>query len=125
MTGDNRAAILPTKDSRLDVVAVETPTPGPGEILVRNHAVAIQPLDAKMLLKGYDGAGAQTYPVVLGSSGAGTIEAVGEYVADLTVGDRVVFDTRAYVDTHVNRREGAWQKLVIAAASTVTKVRRL
>jgi NADPH:quinone reductase-like Zn-dependent oxidoreductase len=124
MTGDNLAAIVPAKGSRLDVVAVETPTPGPGEILVRNYAVAVQPLDAKILLAGYDGAGAPAYPAVLGSSGAGTVEAIGVYVSGLAVGDRVVFDTRAYVDTDVNRREGAWQKLVIVAANTVAKVRR-
>jgi hypothetical protein len=47
MTGDNRAAILPARNSRLDVVAMDTPTPGPGEILVRNYAVAIQPLDGQ------------------------------------------------------------------------------
>jgi NADPH:quinone reductase-like Zn-dependent oxidoreductase len=81
-------------------------------------------LMAKMLLAGYDGAGAHTYPAVLGSSGAETIEAVGEYVAGIVVGDQVVFDTKVYVDTHVNRREGAWQKLVVVAANTVAKVRR-
>jgi NADPH:quinone reductase-like Zn-dependent oxidoreductase len=47
MTGDNRAAILPARNNRLDVVAMDTPTPGPGEILVRNYAVAIQPLDGQ------------------------------------------------------------------------------
>ena len=123
MTGGNRVAIIPTKGSHLHVVDTETSSPGPGEVLVRNYAVAIQPLDAKMLLSGYAGAGGQNYPAVLGSSGAGTIEALGEAVSGLSVGDRVVFDTRAYANADVNRREGTWQKLVTVSAKTVAKVK--
>jgi NADPH:quinone reductase-like Zn-dependent oxidoreductase len=125
MAGANQAALVPEKGSILEVVDVETSHPGPGEVLVRNYAVAVQPLDAKMLLAGYEGAGAlQSYPALLGTGGAGIVEAVGKDVSDLAVGDRVVFDTRAYVKADVNRQEGTWQKLVIVSAKTVAKVRR-
>jgi len=123
MTGPNQAAVIPSKGSHLEVVDVEISRPGTGEVLVRNHAIAIQPLDAKMLLAGYEGAGAQSYPALLGSSGAGTIEALGDDVSGLAIGDRVVFDTRAYIKADVNRREGTWQKLVIVNARTVAKVK--
>jgi NADPH:quinone reductase-like Zn-dependent oxidoreductase len=124
MPAGNRAALVPSKGAAyLDVTDVETSHPGPGEILVRNHAIAIQPLDVKMLLAGYDGAGGlQNYPALLGSSGAGSVEELGEGVTGVTVGDRVVFDTKAYVKAGVNRREGTWQKLVIVNAETVAKV---
>ncbi|KAF2683556.1 oxidoreductase domain-containing protein [Lentithecium fluviatile CBS 122367] len=123
MTVANRAALIPSKGGHLKVTDVETSHPGPGEVLVMNHAIVIQPLDAKMLLAGYDGAGApQSYPALLGSSGAGTVEELGEGVDNLAAGDRVVYDTRAYVKGDVNRREGTWQKTVIVDAKTVAKV---
>jgi len=76
-----------------------------------------------MLLGGYAGAGAlQTYPALLGTSGAGTVEELGDDVTGFVVGDRVVFDTRAYVEPDRNRREGTWQKLVIVNARTAAKV---
>ena len=98
--------------------------PGPGQVLVRNHAIAIQPLDAKMLLSGYGGAGAmQSYPALLGSSGAGVVEELGEGVTGLAVGDRVVFDTKALVEPKENLRQGTWQQLVVIDSKTIAKVR--
>jgi len=47
----------------------------------------------------------------------------GDGVAAFQVGDRVVFDMKAYVKTTENRRQGTWQQLVICDANTVTKVR--
>ncbi|KAF2740835.1 oxidoreductase domain-containing protein [Polyplosphaeria fusca] len=123
MASEHLAALVPAAGKALDVSSVPVNHPGPGEVLVRNHAIAIQPLDAKMLLGGYGGGGAlQNYPALLGSSGAGIIEELGEGVTGLTVGDRVVFDTRAIVDGSKNRREGTWQQLVISDAKTVAKI---
>jgi NADPH:quinone reductase-like Zn-dependent oxidoreductase len=106
----------------LEVALTEVQHPAPGEVLVRNHAVALQPLDTKMLIAGYGPAAHLHYPAVLGSSGAGIIEEVGEGVTSLNVGDRVVFDTKAYVKVDENRRTGTWQQLVVCDAMTVAKV---
>lgn len=124
MASQNRAALIPAAGRPLEVTNSEANRPWAGEVLIRNHAVAIQPLDAKMLLAGYGGAGAlQKYPAVLGTGGAGVVEELGDGVTDLKVGDRVVFDTRAYVKGDANRREGTWQQLVVCNAKTVAKVR--
>ena len=44
----NLAAIIPSKNSRLTISTRDIPTPGPGELLVRNHAIAGNPVDGKI-----------------------------------------------------------------------------
>jgi NADPH:quinone reductase-like Zn-dependent oxidoreductase len=124
MALENHAVRIPGASQPLEMTVFPASQPSPGEILVKNYAIAVQPLDAKMLLSGYGGAGAmQNFPFSLGTSGAGVVEVVGEGVEGLAVGDRVVFDTKAYVDPDANQREGTWQKFVICDARTVAKVR--
>ena len=125
MASTYQAAIVPGADKELEVNNVSVHHPEPGQISIRNHAVAIQPLDAKMLHAGYGGAGSLQYPAVLGSSGAGVVEELGTGVTGINVGDRVVFDTAAYVKPSSNRREGTWQQIVISDAKTVAKVSQL
>jgi NADPH:quinone reductase-like Zn-dependent oxidoreductase len=119
----SRAALMSGSGKALSVTDVEVQAPSPQEVLIRNHAVALQPLDAKMLIAGYGPAAQLHLPAVLGTSGAGVIEKVGEGVSGLKIGDRVVFDTKAYVSLNENRRQGTWQQLVTCDASTVAKVR--
>ncbi|CAI6336244.1 unnamed protein product [Periconia digitata] len=119
-TLSNRAARIAEPGKSLELVDVEAPRPRPGQVLIKNHAVAIQPLDVKMLLTGY---GPKLgYPAVLGTTGAGVVEKLGDDVTDLNVGDRVVFDTTAYIAVNNNLRSGTWQKLVIADTKTVAKI---
>ena len=61
--------------------------PGPGEVLVRIEATGVCHSDLHVIEE--DGWG-HPYPVLLGHEGAGTVEAVGEGVAELAPGDRVV-----------------------------------
>ncbi|KAF2194792.1 oxidoreductase domain-containing protein [Zopfia rhizophila CBS 207.26] len=124
MSSQNLAALIPGARKALEVTSLPRNHPAPGEILIRNQAIAIQPLDAKMLLSGYGGAGAlESFPAVLGSSGAGIVEELGEGITGLAAGDRVVFDTQALVKGgETNRREGTWQQLVICNAKTVAKI---
>ncbi len=77
---------------------VETPTPGPGEALVRVHAVGVNRMDVEMragvygkekLTDFYFGQ-MMEFPHILGIEPAGVVEAVGEGVAGLAAGDRVV-----------------------------------
>src|SRR3954452_3619759 len=65
------------------------PEPGPGEVLVRVHTSSLNPHDDHVL-QGY----ARAYmeydlPAVLGSDVAGEVEAVGDGVTSVAVGDRV------------------------------------
>lgn len=71
--------------SVLQVVERDVPEPGPGEVRVRLVRAGVNPTDWKFragMMTGH----AEVTP---GQDGAGTIDAVGEGVAGLTVGDRV------------------------------------
>lgn len=67
------------------VVEIDQDPPGPGEVLVRMEAAGLCHSD----LSRVDGNRVGVVPVVLGHEGCGRIEAVGEGVAGLVVGDKV------------------------------------
>ena len=68
---------------------IDTPTPKilKKQVLVKNHAVAIDPYDVKFI-QGLAGE-ADKLPLIPGSSVIGEVIAVGEEVTDFQVGDRV------------------------------------
>jgi NADPH:quinone reductase-like Zn-dependent oxidoreductase len=84
----NQAAWLDGKDMRpLAVRAADMPKPGPLEVVVKNRAVAINPLDWKQQDSGeYVG----TFPNVIGTDIAGEIYDVGSEVKNFKIGDRVL-----------------------------------
>jgi NADPH:quinone reductase-like Zn-dependent oxidoreductase len=123
MAHTNRAAVFPEPGVALKVTDVEVHRPEVGEVLIENHAVALQPLDAKILIAAYGPAASLRYPAILGTSGAGVVRQLGEGVTELSVGDRVVFDTKAYVaKSDMNSKQGTWQQLVVCSVGTVAKV---
>lgn len=122
MSVSNHAAMVPAPSKELNVIEVGINHPGPGQVLIKNYAIALQPLDAKMLIAGYGPAASLKYPAVLGTSGAGVVQEVGDGVTEIAEGDRVVFDTKAYVQFDENRKQGTWQQLVVCDAGTVAKV---
>ncbi|HXH81529.1 MAG TPA: NADPH:quinone reductase, partial [Candidatus Tectomicrobia bacterium] len=63
------------------------PTPGDGQVVVRLHAVGVNPVDTYIRAGGYTRMPA--LPYTPGSDGAGVVEAIGRDVADVKVGDRV------------------------------------
>jgi NADPH:quinone reductase-like Zn-dependent oxidoreductase len=68
---------------------VPTPTPGPGEVLIRVHAVSVnRTLDLAVRAGTY--AAPATLPHVLGVDPSGVVDAVGPGVTTRAVGDRVV-----------------------------------
>jgi len=71
----------------LEVVDLPEPEPGPGEILIRQEAVGLNFIDT------YHRSGLYpvSLPTVLGSEGAGVVEAVGEGVTRFLAGDRVAY----------------------------------
>ena len=60
----NRASVMPEADGRLVVIERPIPSPGPSEVLVRNHAVAVNPFDWKRQAMNYK---IPSFPVVFGS----------------------------------------------------------
>jgi S-(hydroxymethyl)glutathione dehydrogenase/alcohol dehydrogenase len=82
-----RAAVLEEFAQPLVIAEVELDGPGPGEVLVRLSACGVCHTDM-YTASGADPSGYA--PTVLGHEGAGVVEAVGEGVTDLAVGDHVV-----------------------------------
>ena len=64
--------------------------PGPGEVMVRIRTAALNRLDL-FVANGLPGATLK-FPHVLGSDGAGEVEAVGTGVSDFRPGDRVMLN---------------------------------
>jgi NADPH2:quinone reductase len=67
---------------------VPLPDPKPGEVLVRHKAVGLNYIDVYFRTGLYK---APSMPVTIGMEGAGVIEAVGDGVTDLKLGDRVAY----------------------------------
>ena len=74
------------------------PEPGPGEVLVRNLAVAVNPVDAKIRAAGR-WAGVEP-PFVLGYEAAGVVAKVGPGVKDLKEGDEVYYTPEIFGNPH-------------------------
>jgi NADPH:quinone reductase len=73
--------------SVLKLEEVPTPQPGPNQVLVRIHAVGVNPVDT-YLRSNTDNRGPKL-PYTPGSDAAGIVEAVGSGVTEVKVGDRV------------------------------------
>ena len=82
----NQAAVLKEAKARLIIEERPIPKPGQDEILVKNAALATNPVDWKMQDSGYF---IDSYPTILGSDVAGTVEGVGSGVTHFKNGDRV------------------------------------
>jgi len=65
------------------------PTPARGEVLIRVHAVSINPIDWKMRSGEAKEHFPVTFPGILGRDVAGTVAALGEGVEGVSIGDRV------------------------------------
>ena len=72
----------------LRVEEVSDPVPGPGQVLVRIRAASLNHLDV-WVRKGLPSV---PKPRILGADGAGTVEALGDGVDGLEVGERVVLN---------------------------------
>lgn len=76
----------------LTVAEVDTPRPGPGEVLVRVHASSTNPIDA--LIRQGAVRPDLPMPAVLGSDVAGVVEEVGPGVTEFAHGDEVFYTTQ-------------------------------
>jgi NADPH2:quinone reductase len=84
----------------LEYVDVEVGEPGPGEARVRHHAIGINFIDVYFRTGLYP----QPLPAGAGMEGAGVVEAVGEGVTEVKVGDRVAYAGRpngAYAQSRI------------------------
>jgi NADPH2:quinone reductase len=83
-----QAAVLETFGAPFRVATVARPAPGPGQVLVRIAASAVNPLDIKIHL-GEAAHARQPLPAILGIDLAGVVDAIGPGVAGFRRGDEV------------------------------------
>src|SRR5512143_318211 len=101
-----------------EVLALEElpdPVPGPGEVLVRVHAVGVNPYDTYMRSGAY--AIRPEPPFVPGADAAGVVEAAGEEVTGIAPGDRVYIG-----GTAAHRAYGAYASLVVCRPAQVHRL---
>ncbi|MSO81965.1 MAG: NADPH:quinone reductase [Acidobacteria bacterium] len=83
-------AIVVREFGPADVMKLEevpTPSPGPGQVLVRVHAIGVNPVEVYIRSGAY--ARKPSLPYTPGTDAAGLVEAVGADVTGITKGDRV------------------------------------
>ncbi|KXG46743.1 Polyketide synthase, enoylreductase [Penicillium griseofulvum] len=110
------AAIISAPKAPLEVQEIETPQPGPDELLIKNESIALMPIDAKIARFAMLPI---QYPGILGSSFAGTIIGVGAEVTGFDVGDKVVAVKTAGT---TGNKYGAFQRFAVCRAVTATKL---
>jgi len=86
----DRGVVL-TELDRFGVEELDLDEPGPGEARVRIEATGVCHSDLHVVRTGFN----HPLPVLLGHEGAGVVEAVGEGVGNVRVGDHVVVGWRA------------------------------
>ncbi|CAI6337455.1 unnamed protein product [Periconia digitata] len=113
----NQAAVIPAPKAQIEIRDAEKYTPKSNEVLVKVRSIAFSPIEAKVQRFATHPI---PYPNILGSSLAGTIEAVGPDVKDFSVGDNVTS-----IRSPKNLGEpkfGAYQKFALASASSIVKL---
>ncbi len=83
-------AVVVERPHEVAWVEVETPVPGPDDVLVRSRAAGVCRTDIEMVIGRLTDPRWVRFPLVPGHEWSGTIAEVGERVADLAPGDRVV-----------------------------------
>lgn len=73
----------------LRVEETEAPTPGLGEVLVRVHAAGVTPTELSWYPTWHTAAGGDRLAAILGHEFSGVVEAVGEGVSGVSLGDAV------------------------------------
>ena len=68
--------------------AVDIPDPGPGEAVIRQTASGLNFIDVYFRTGLYP---APSFPLTIGNEGVGVVEAVGDGVSEVAVGDRVTY----------------------------------
>jgi S-(hydroxymethyl)mycothiol dehydrogenase len=86
-----RGVIARTKGASVEVTTIVVPDPGPGEALVRVQSCGVCHTDLHYREGGIN----DDFPFLLGHEAAGIVEAVGDGVDDVAVGDFVILNWRA------------------------------
>jgi len=110
----NRAAWFDAARGRLTVRDAPLGVPSPGQVLIRNYAVAVNPVDWIIQVAGGLAYRWLNYPAVVGSDVAGEVVAVGNGVTRFRVGDRVLAHVVGTDKDCNDPTEGAFQYYSVA-----------
>ena len=113
MSSEHSALLLPAAGAAFEVGKRATPKPGPGQVLVRNKAVALNPID--WIVQKF-GIFYKTFPAVIGGDGAGEIAELGAGVTGWSIGDKVFYQGTFDSD------RGTFQELTLADAVRIARV---
>ncbi|KAH7065977.1 chaperonin 10-like protein [Paraphoma chrysanthemicola] len=114
---NNAAWITEPKGRPLQVKEAPMPKAAKGEVVIKNHAVAVNPVDWK--IQDY-GIFLQKYPNILGTDVAGEVYEVGEGVTHVKKGDRVLAHAFSLVSNDPGH--GGFQSYTAANALVVAKI---
>ncbi|CRG83376.1 hypothetical protein PISL3812_00727 [Talaromyces islandicus] len=119
----NQAAWI-TQKNAIPMVVKSAPYPNPkaNEIIIKNGAVAINPMDWMLQLIGHLGFPWITYPAIFGADMAGEVVEVGSEITRFAVGDRVLAVSTALDPDRNNHAEGAFQNYSIAVENLVSQI---
>ena len=110
-----RALYLPASGEQPRLADLPIPTPGPDEVLLRVLAAGLNPLDNHIADGALEQMMEHRYPLVLGRDASGVVEAVGEGVTGIAVGDEVI----AHVPFTPPFEAGTVAEYAVVPASTV------
>ena len=123
MSKTNRAAYQPAMQARaFEVKSAPYPTPTANSIVIKNHALAINPADWLIQEKGDMMYRWLKYPFVLGMDCAGEVVEVGEGVTRFRVGDRVLGFPRGADEKVNNSAEGGFQEYTLLQADLTSQI---
>ncbi len=118
----NTAAWLRAKQAQLAVTSAPYTHPRADEIVIKNHAVAINPVDWMKQVLGNAMFSWIKYPFVLGEDVAGEVVEVGTAVTRFQVGDRVLGHAVGSDKQRNSAAEGAFQAYTVVLARMVAPI---
>jgi NADPH:quinone reductase-like Zn-dependent oxidoreductase len=74
----------------LELITLDDPVPGPGEVRIRLDAAAFSPIDAKLRSGALQAHFSLTFPKIPGRDGTGVIDRIGPGVEGFSIGDEVL-----------------------------------
>lgn len=118
----NHAAWMDAKHALLKVGLAPLTPPEAGQIVVRNRAVAINPVDWIVQRTGNLTFPYIKYPWILGEDSAGEVVEVGAQVSRFKPGDRVLCHCAANAKHHNRAAEGAFQEYSVVMQNMAAPV---
>jgi NADPH:quinone reductase-like Zn-dependent oxidoreductase len=109
----NTAAWLNKKHGRFQLGEAPYPSPSADQVVIRNRAVAMNPLEWIIQLEGNLTYGWLDYPTVIGSDTAGEVVEVGSAVTRFKVGDRVLGHAVGTDKDTKSAAEGTFQEYTV------------